>query len=140
MQRTKVVHQASRDQYEAALIEAYEWALEEGGIIIFDTVARRKEAGKVIVAHRGKKQVKRDVESGKLSVGVARGENYILRGPRIAVFDGTDTDMKRIEAHFEDEWDEEGYAEIRSFTKTSDTHKGWTRAYNPTVIDRSLED
>ncbi|MBP3884033.1 MAG: hypothetical protein J6D54_03725 [Olsenella sp.] len=137
MIRTKVIHPNTREQYEAAIIEAYEWALEEGGILIFNTVLARKDAGKVIAAHRGRQQIEKDAKSGKLSIGVARGQDYTLRGPRIAIFDGSDTDMKRIEAHFHDEWGEEGYSEIRSYTMTVDTHKDWTRTYNPEIIDRS---
>lgn len=139
MIRTKVIHLNTRERYEAAIIEAYEWVFEEGGVLIFDSVSRRKDASKIIVAHRGKQQVEKDAKSRKLAIGVAHGQDYVLRGPRIAIFDGSDTDMKRIEAHFQDEWDEEGYSEIRSYTMTVDTHKEWTRKYNPEVIDRSQD-
>ena len=137
MQRTKVIHLVTTDSYEEALVEAYEWVLEEGGTLIYDLPSRKDAAKKAIIKKRGRQQVADDLKTGRMSIGVAYGERYSLRGPRIAIFDGSDTDMERIEAHFQDEWDEEGYSEIRSFTKTVDTHEIWTRKFDPDVIDRT---
>lgn len=134
MIRTKVIHQVTTESYDAALVEAYEWVREQGGTLIFDIPSRRKKAAGVIANSTGRETIKSDLNSNRVSIGVARGEDYLLQGPRIATFDCTDTDMKRIEAELINQYDDENVLELRSFTKTVDTHPNWTKTYEPETI------
>lgn len=137
MIRTKVVHSNTPKPYRAAIIEAYKWVAEEGGTLIFDLMSRKGEAASILAGSIGKLQVRNDLQSKRVRIGVARGQHYVLVGPRIAIFDGSNTDMSRIETLLDDEYYDSHIAELRSFTMTVDTHPKWTNKYAPIVIDRS---
>lgn len=132
MWRSISTHTVKPDDLQKAIADAYGWVCESGGTIIFGSKGLRKYARTVLPPLFGKHSIRDNPTSIPVLAGIARGERYLIQGPRVAIIDGGDLDMKRLEVSLSvDEYDDEFVEELRSYTKTIDTHPQWTAQYNP---------
>ena len=133
MERSIRIHEVTPEPFAEAVVEAYNWVMQEGGVLVFASIELRKRAKSILDGLYGSRKVEADLDTQRIHIGVAWGERYLIYGPRVAMFDCNDNDMKCLESNFDDDYDGP-VREIRSFARTVDTHKNWTRDYQPTVI------
>lgn len=124
--------------YDEAVFDAFTWVKSMGGTLIFGTKTLMRQGIAAIEKKLGDHKVAPTLQENKVRVVSAQGGYYLFYGPAIAAIDCSDLDMRRLVDDIAS-GDSASFIELRSYTKTVDTHPEWTREYQPETIDSGNE-